>query len=67
MKIIVSKWEIDMVLIDENGEVTASNRTVLAKPASVEGVKQFMEHTVYRFADTFKDALYIWEDADESE
>ena len=67
MKIIVRRWEVDMLLIDEHGEVTASNRTVFARPASVDGIRQFMEHTVYRFADAFKDALYIWEDVDDEE
>lgn len=67
MKILVSRWEVDLLLIDESGEITASNRTVFTKPASVEGIKQFMEQEVYRIADTLKAAVYIWDSADEKE
>ncbi len=67
LKIVVRRWEVDIFLIDENGEVTASNRTTFAKPASVEGIKHFMERATYRLADTFKDALYIWDDPDVEE
>ncbi len=67
MKIIVSRWEVELLLIDESGEITASNKTVFAKPASAEGIKQFMEQEIYRIADTLKAALYIWDDSDEEE
>lgn len=66
LKILVSRWEVDLLLIDECGEITASNKTVFAKPASVEGLKKFMEQEVYRIADTLKAALYIWNDTEET-
>jgi hypothetical protein len=67
MKITIRRWEVDFVLIDEYGEMVASNRTVFPKPASIEGIKSFMEGSIYRMADSFKSALYIWEDTDERE
>lgn len=65
MRIIISRGYVDMLLIDEDGEIVESNRTNLAKPASIEGIKNFFRHSIYRFADTFQDALYIWEGPDE--
>lgn len=65
MKIIVSRWEVDLLLIDESGEIIESNKTVFSKPASTDGIKRFMGQEVYRIADTLRAALYIWDDADE--
>ncbi len=67
LKIIVSRWEVDLLLIDEHGEIVESNKTVFSKPASFQGIKNFMAQEVYGIADTLKAALYIWDDTDEKE
>jgi hypothetical protein len=65
LEIDIRRFEVDLRLLDANGETLASSKTVFAHPINVGGVRNFVKKEVYRLADMITEAVYIAYDENE--